>query len=74
MAEIITLRNRPPGLFHGLLTRRMLADGLGVSARTIMRYERQGLPVIRRGYMRFYDPVKVNAWLAGNFPSPRSAT
>jgi len=70
-AQIFTFANRPPGLFHGLLTRRMLAEAFGVSARTIRRYEQRGLPVSRLGGLRLYDVVRVNGWVRDILPAAR---
>ena len=47
----------------GLLTRPQLAADLDCSDRTIIRYENAGLPVIRLGMLRFYNPAAVRAWL-----------
>ena len=47
----------------GLLVRQSLADVFRVSTRTIIRWERAGMPFIPVGMMRLYDPAKVRAWL-----------
>lgn len=62
------------GLLAGLINRKQLAAELGRSERSIMVYEAEGLPVIRRGRLRFYDVSKVRAWLEGkplNMPKRR---
>ena len=47
----------------GLLTRSQLATQLGRSERTVIRWEHAGLPVIKLGMTRLYDPATVRAWL-----------
>ena len=47
----------------GLLTRASLSDELGKSERTLIRWEHAGMPVIRVGMTRLYDPATVRAWL-----------
>jgi phage terminase Nu1 subunit (DNA packaging protein) len=47
----------------GLLQRQHLADVFRVSTRTIIRWERAGMPFIAMGMIRLYDPAKVRAWL-----------
>jgi phage terminase Nu1 subunit (DNA packaging protein) len=58
------------GILDGLDKRAQLAHALGVTQRTVIRYEQQGLPVIRRGRMRLYDRAKAAAWLRGEMPQP----
>jgi phage terminase Nu1 subunit (DNA packaging protein) len=53
---------RPP-VIAGLDTREQLARALNVTPNTVWRWERRGLPVIRRGHLRLYDRIKVRAWL-----------
>jgi phage terminase Nu1 subunit (DNA packaging protein) len=55
-----------PSVLEGLITRAELAAELGVTDRTVRTYEGQGLPVIRRGMLRLYDPERVRAWLRGD--------
>ncbi len=50
-------------VFAGLLKRPQLAADMGRSERTIIRLEHAGLPVIRVGMTRLYDPAAVRAWL-----------
>ncbi len=47
----------------GLLTRNQLAAELGRSERTVIRWERAGLPVIKLGMTRLYDSAKARDWL-----------
>lgn len=47
----------------GLLTRDQLATQLGRSERTVIRWEHAGLPVIKLGMTRLYDPAKAREWL-----------
>lgn len=47
----------------GLLTRASLSDELRKSERTLIRWEHAGMPVIRVGMTRLYDPAAVRAWL-----------
>ena len=47
-----------------LLTKRNLAEYLGVSVRTVESYQRQGLPYFRLGPRRNrYDLLAVREWL-----------
>ena len=50
-------------VFDGLLKRADLAEQLGKCERTIIRYERAGMPAIAVGMMRLYDPTKVRSWI-----------
>ena len=47
----------------GLATRQQLAADLHCSERTIIRREHQGMPVIKLGYLRLYNPEAVRAWI-----------
>lgn len=47
----------------GLITRKDLATEWRCTERTIIRRERAGMPFIKLGMMRFYDPGKVRAWV-----------
>ncbi len=61
-AEIVN--QMPPDVLAGLLDRETLGRQLGgMSDRTIIRYERAGMPFIAVGMLRLYDPVKVRDWL-----------
>lgn len=52
-----------PCIMAGLVERKRLLAEAGVSERTILRWERAGMPCIRVGMLRLYDPVKVREWL-----------
>lgn len=47
----------------GLMTRTDLATDLDCSERTLIRREHAGMPVIRVGMLRLYNPTTVRAWL-----------
>ena len=47
----------------GLVDRASLAACLGRSERTVIRWEHAGLPVIKLGKTRLYDPAKARDWL-----------
>jgi len=50
----------------GLQTRERTAAQLGVSVRTVHRWElAENLPVISVGKLRLHDPAAVRAWLLG---------
>ena len=51
-----------PGVPDGLSREELTAE-LGCSERTIVRWERLGLPVMRLGVRRWYDPASVREWL-----------
>jgi hypothetical protein len=53
----------PPSITAGLFNRSQLAADLKCSERTIIRREHAGMPVIRLGVARFYDPAAVRAWI-----------
>jgi hypothetical protein len=57
-----------PDTIDGLDTRTGLARKWHVTDRTIIRYEKLGLPVIKRGRFRLYDPPVSSAWLRGELP------
>ncbi len=61
--QIETPNQHLPSVFAGLLSRSALAADMQRSERTIIRYERAGMPFIPVGMMRLYDPAKVRAWL-----------
>jgi phage terminase Nu1 subunit (DNA packaging protein) len=50
-------------LFAGLFNRQQLADAFSISTRTVIRWERAGMPFIAMGMIRLYDPAKVRAWV-----------
>ncbi len=47
----------------GLLIRPQIASDLDCSERTIIRREHAGMPVIRVGMLRLYNPAAVREWL-----------
>jgi hypothetical protein len=51
------------GVLAGLLTREQLAEQLNCSERTIIRYERAGMPFIAFGMLRRYHPPSVREWV-----------
>ncbi len=53
----------PASITAGLIDRKQLAAELRCSDRTVIRRERAGMPFIRLGMMRLYDPAAVRAWL-----------
>jgi hypothetical protein len=56
-----------PNVLSGLLDRAALAKQLGgMSDRTIIRYERAGMPFISVGMLRLYDTAKVREWLVSH--------
>jgi phage terminase Nu1 subunit (DNA packaging protein) len=65
------------GLLDGFIDRATLADQLGCTARTIIRYENQpdGLPNLMLGGRKLYRIEAVKAWLANRErkPNPRRA-
>jgi hypothetical protein len=71
LAQVTALPVRPR-LFHSLWTRQQLAYSLGVSKRTIRRFEIAGLPVIKRGQLRLYDAEITRGWLLDNLPEGRN--
>ncbi len=50
-------------VFAGLFDRAGLAAHLKRSERTIIRFERAGMPYVAVGRLRLYDPLKVRGWL-----------
>jgi hypothetical protein len=61
----MTVSSNKPSVLEGFHTRSELAADLGVTERTIIRYEHQGLSVIRRGKLRLYEVERTRAWLRG---------
>jgi hypothetical protein len=47
----------------GLLNRPQIAAEFRCSERTIIRREHAGMPVIRLGMLRLYNPASCRAWL-----------
>jgi phage terminase Nu1 subunit (DNA packaging protein) len=60
---ILDIDDATPSVIASLLNRGQLAAQLGRSERTVIRWEHAGLPVIKLGATRLYDPVKARAWL-----------
>ena len=60
-----TDKSAPPAVLQGIVDREALCREFDCSTRTILRYELQGLPVIRRGRLRLYSVDAVRAWLLG---------
>ncbi len=63
-----------PKVLDGLLAEDQLLKELNVSQRTARRREAEGMPYIRIGIKRYYDPTAVRVWLMGrqsNHASPR---
>jgi hypothetical protein len=55
----------------GLQPRARTAAQLGVSVRTLVRWEQaEGLPVIAVGRLRLHDPCLVHAWLTRKTRKP----
>jgi hypothetical protein len=46
----------------GLMNPMQVAAELGYGERTILRYEHFGMPAIKIGELRLYDPAAVRAW------------
>ncbi len=55
--------NSANSVVTGLVRRDELEFQFGRSSRTIIRWEHAGLPVIKLGMTRLYDPAKVREWL-----------
>ena len=51
------------GITVGLMSLQQAAADLSCTERAIIRFERAGMPVIRIGRSRFYDPFAVREWL-----------
>jgi len=49
---------------NNLDTRKTLSIKMKVSTRTIRRMELKGMPVIKIGGLRRYDPVEVDKWIS----------
>jgi phage terminase Nu1 subunit (DNA packaging protein) len=50
-------------IIAGYPTRKKIAADLNCSERTIIRLEHQGMPVIKLGNLRLYNPEAVRAWI-----------
>lgn len=53
-------------LLGGLADRPRICKALGVSARTVRRCEIKGMPVVKIGLLRLYDPIAVRDWILSN--------
>ncbi len=64
-ADLMTGTSIPPApsIIAGLMTLAQIAADLDRSERTILRFDAQGIPVIRVGTLRLYDPAAVREWL-----------
>lgn len=60
-------------IFDGLLTRKQLAGLLNVCDKTITRHEARGMPFIKAGGMRLYNPASVRTWLLSRETTKRAA-
>lgn len=60
----------PQGVLAGLLSRVQLAAELGCGARTVIRREREGMPFVKIGALRLYDPARVREWLLSHEQRP----
>jgi hypothetical protein len=47
----------------GLIDRAEVAAELKCGERTILRYEHSGMPVVKIGKLRLYEPAAVREWL-----------
>ena len=54
-----------------LVSRRELARLLSVSERSLTNYVKAGLPSVRLGGRRLFDPVEVVAWIRGQQPQDK---
>jgi hypothetical protein len=62
--------SRAQNVLDGLLRRVEIAQQLDCNERTVIRYERQGMPFIAVGKMRLYHPVAVREWLISQTRRP----
>ena len=60
----------PQGVLAGLLSRERLAAELGCSPRTVIRREREGMPFVKIGALRLYEPARVREWLLSHEQRP----
>jgi hypothetical protein len=63
-------QNRTQNVLDGLLRRDEIAKQLDCVERTIIRYERMGMPFIAVGKLRLYDPTAVREWLLSQTRRP----
>lgn len=57
-------------VFDGLITRTELALQMRCTDRTIIRYERAGMPFIAMGKFRLYMPEAVRNWILSHQIQP----
>ncbi len=55
-------QNSSPGVTAGMLTGEEMCRDLRCGMPTLRKREKEGMPVMRVGVQRFYDPVAVKAW------------
>ena len=63
MTPSLATDNPAASITAGLIDRKQLAADLRCGERTIIRRERAGMPFIKLGMLRLYDPAKVRAWV-----------
>ena len=63
MTPTIATDNPAASITAGLIDRKQLATEWHCGERTIIRRERAGMPFIKLGMLRLYDPAKVRAWV-----------
>ena len=62
--NIVPIPDRP-GFLAGYSTREELARKVNRTTFTILKWEKQGLPVVRRGNLRLYNDELTRKWLLG---------
>jgi transcriptional regulator with XRE-family HTH domain len=67
--NITQIASRADVAWPGHSTREQLARKIGCSKYTIRNWERQGLPVIRRGNLRLDNDELTFKWLTGELPA-----
>jgi phage terminase Nu1 subunit (DNA packaging protein) len=63
MSQTIEDKHAAPRVLEGLINRAELEAEFRCGSRTIIRYERAGMPFIAVGNLRLYDPQHVREWL-----------
>lgn len=63
MTSFPATENPAASITAGLIDRKQLAAEWHCGERTIIRRERSGMPFIKLGMLRLYDPAKVRAWV-----------
>ncbi len=59
-------------VLDGLIDRAELARQMRCTDRTIIRYERAGMPFIAVGKFRFYKPEDIRAWVMSHEHRPQT--